>query len=74
MREEAGIPATEARTAGENIPLGLLGWVAGTSVIWSALFTVGNILYGRTGYALALAAVFTVSGLALLWVINRLWR
>ena len=74
VREEAGIPATEARTAGENIPLGLLGWVAGTSVIWSALFTVGNLLYGRTGYATALAAVFTVSGLALLWVINRLWR
>jgi Na+/proline symporter len=74
VREEAGIADTEARSAGENIPLGLLGWVAGTSVIWSALFTVGSLLYGRTGPALALAAVFVVSGLVLLRVINRLWR
>ena len=74
VRAEAGISEAEARSAAENIPLGLLGWVAGTSVIWSALFTVGNVLYGRTGSALALAAVFVVSGLVLLRVINRLWR
>ncbi len=74
VRAAAGISETEARSAAENIPLGLLGWVAGTSVIWSALFTVGNVLYGRTGSALALAAVFVVSGLVLLRVINRLWR
>lgn len=57
----------------ENIPMALLGWVAGCTVIWSSLFTVGNFLYGRTGYAFALLAVFIVSGLALLYVINRLW-
>ena len=73
IREQAGISADEARATHENIPLGLLGWVAGTAVIWSALFTVGNLLYGRTGTALVLAAVFTVSGLVLLRVIHRLW-
>jgi solute:Na+ symporter, SSS family len=73
IRMAAGVSEAEARATHENIPLGLLGWVAGCSMIWSALFTVGNVLYGRTGYALALAGVFAVSGLALLWVINRLW-
>jgi hypothetical protein len=73
IRVAAGVSEAEARATHENIPLGLLGWVAGCSMIWSALFAVGNVLYGRTGYALALAGAFTVSGLALLWVINRLW-
>ena len=42
-------------------------------MIWSALFTVGNYLYGRTSYAIGLFSVFITSGLFLLWVINRLW-
>jgi len=37
------------------------------------LFTVGNFLYGRTEYALILFGVFVVSGLALLYVMSRLW-
>jgi solute:Na+ symporter, SSS family len=73
IRAEAGISAAEARGRGENIPLSLLGWVAGCTVIWSSLFTVGNYLYGRWGYALALLGVFVISGAVLLYVINRLW-
>ena len=42
-------------------------------MIWSALFTVGNYLYGRTEYALALLAVFILSAAVLIRVINRLW-
>ena len=38
-----------------------------------SLFTVGNFLYGRMGLALLLLAVFIVSGLVLLYVINQLW-
>ena len=49
IRDEAGLGEDTARTAGDNIPLALLGWVAGCATIWSALFTVGNFLYGRTG-------------------------
>jgi hypothetical protein len=52
----------------------LLGWVAGCTTIWASLFAVGNYLYGRMGYAYALAAVFVVSGLVLIRVINRLWK
>ncbi len=53
--------------------MALLGWVAGCTAIWSALFTVGNFLYGRTSEALFLLAVFAVSGFVLLRVVQRLW-
>jgi len=73
VRIESGIREEEARASHENFPLALLGWVAGCIVIWSALFTVGNFLYGRTEYALMLLGAFLVSGAALLYVMNRLW-
>ncbi|HVG38478.1 MAG TPA: hypothetical protein VM870_04265, partial [Pyrinomonadaceae bacterium] len=73
IRREAGISKEEAAQTGDSLPLALVGWVAGCTVIWSALFTVGNFLYGRTSYALALGAVFIVSGLVLLRIINKLW-
>jgi Na+/proline symporter len=74
IEQEAGLGADAARTAGDNIPLALLGWVAGCATIWSALFTVGNVLYGRTGYAVACLAVFLIAGTALVRVIGRLWQ
>jgi Na+/proline symporter len=58
----------------DNIPLAMLGWVTGTVLIWSALFTVGNFLYGRLGYGFGLLAVSVVSGLLLIGVIKKLWR
>jgi solute:Na+ symporter, SSS family len=73
IRQAANISKAEAVQAGDNIPQALLGWVAGCTVIWSSLFTVGNILYGRTSMALLLGAVFVVSGLVLLSIINKLW-
>jgi Na+/proline symporter len=73
VREAAGIPKAASTSARDNIPLALLGWVAGCTVIWSALFTVGNFLYGRLPQALFLLAVFVVSGAALLYVGQRLW-
>jgi solute:Na+ symporter, SSS family len=57
----------------ENIPLSILGWVAGCTAIWSGLFMVGNYLYGRTAVAIGLAIVFGVSGSVLAWVVNRVW-
>jgi hypothetical protein len=76
VREMAGISREEAAqwSQADNIPLSLLGWLSGTSVIWSGLFTVGNVLYGRWNYALALGAVFLVSGTALVRVTRRLWQ
>jgi hypothetical protein len=73
IREVAGVPRGASEEVGDNIPLALLGWVSGCAMIWSALFTVGNFLYGRLGYAIALLAVFMVSGLVLLSIVRRLW-
>jgi solute:Na+ symporter, SSS family len=73
IRREAGISKDEAGQTGDSLPLALIGWVAGCAVIWSSLFTVGNFLYGRYDYALGLGAVFVISGLILLKVINKLW-
>jgi Na+/proline symporter len=73
VRKEAGLSKAEARTTGDNFPVALVGWVSGSLTIWSALFTVGNFLYGRTTYAFILLGVFIVSGSVLLRVINRLW-
>ena len=76
VRVAAGITREEAsrHARNENIPLALLGWFAGSIMIWSSLFCVGNFLYGRTGYALALFTVFAVSGGVLIRVVNRLWQ
>ena len=76
IRRKAGIPETEAimDAKGQNFPLALVGWVSGCIVIWSALFTVGNFLYGRMGYTAALLGIFLVSGTVLLRVVRRLWR
>jgi hypothetical protein len=76
IRVRAGISKTEAAAdaRGANIPLSLAGWSAGVAMIWSALFMVGNFLYGRMGYATALAAVFAVSAAIVMRVVNRLWR
>jgi SSS family solute:Na+ symporter len=73
IREAAARASVPVSASPDNIPLALLGWIAGCAAIWSALFTVGNILYMRTGAALVTGAVFLVSGLALLLVTRTLW-
>jgi Na+/proline symporter len=73
IRKEAGITEAEAKATHENFPLALIGWVSGSMVIWSALFTVGNVLYRRWTYAFVLLGIFIVSGMVLIRVINRLW-
>jgi len=73
IRKEAGISKAETRNTGDNFPMALIGWAAGTATIWSALFTVGNFLYGRMTYAFVLLGAFLVSGAILIWVVNRLW-
>jgi hypothetical protein len=43
-------------------------------MIWSALFTVGNFLYGRLDYGFGLLAVFVISGAILIGVVRRIWK
>jgi Na+/proline symporter len=73
VKLEAGLTSDDGGPSGENIPLALLGWLAGCTVIWSGLFAVGNLLYGRLNLAVLLLGVFIASGLALIGVISKLW-
>lgn len=73
IRRDPRVQAAPGRGPAENIPLALMGWVAGTALVWSALFTVGSFLYGRTGAATLLLVVFTLSGLTVISVMRRLW-
>lgn len=72
IRMAAGVNDTDVRS-GESMPLALLGWVAGCSAIWSSLFTIGNMLYGRWSRAGILAIIFVAAATTLAWVLRRLW-
>jgi len=74
VRAMAGVDAGQAAADAAHVPLALAGWFLGCTMIWSALFTVGNFLYGRTGYALLLLVIFFAAGSALVRVIQRIWR
>jgi SSS family solute:Na+ symporter len=76
IQREAGISDAEAaaHAKADNIPLAMIGWVSGSIVVWSGLFTVGNFLYGRMGYAWGLLGVLVLSGAVLIHVIRKLWR
>ncbi|HTP33387.1 MAG TPA: sodium:solute symporter family protein [Candidatus Acidoferrales bacterium] len=70
IRAQAGVAVAE----GDNMPLALVGWISGCIMIWSALFTVGNVLYGRMDYAAGLAVVFAASGYTVIRVVSKLWK
>jgi Na+/proline symporter len=73
IRKIAGVSDAELAATGDNIPMALVGWVAGCAAIWSSLFTVGNLLYGRMSTALALFVVFVISSLVLVRIVRTLW-
>ncbi|TWT31239.1 Sodium/glucose cotransporter [Posidoniimonas corsicana] len=61
--EQQGSPITTYPQ--DSIPLGLLRMALGTAAIYAALFAVGAGLYGQSGPAVVMAAVATLTGLAL---------
>jgi hypothetical protein len=73
IRHECGLDDLQESATGENIPLALVGWISGCTMIWSALFAVGNFLYSRLSLAFMLLAVFIISGSILVVIINKLW-
>jgi solute:Na+ symporter, SSS family len=73
IRQISGISAEEARATSENLPMALVGWVAGCATIWSSLFTVGNFFYGRWAYGVVLGLTFAASSAVLVWVVRRIW-
>lgn len=72
IREEAGIAPGDIKKA-DNIPMALLGWFAGCTMIWSALFVVGSFLYGRYTSCVVLGIVFLITGGIVVKIINSLW-
>ena len=66
------LAGTQIEGEGENMPLALVGWVAGSTAIWSALFAEGNYLYGRMPQAFLLTGVFIISSLVLVQVMRRI--
>src|SRR4030095_9084668 len=72
IRELAGRRSDEVADR-DNLPLAMIGWVAGCTAIWSALFAEGNFLYGRYPQALLLTAIFVVSSVVLARIVSRTW-
>ena len=74
IREAAGELEDDGRSASDNIPMALVGWFAGCTMIWSALFALGNYLYGRAPQALLLTGVCIASTAALAMVMRTMAR
>src|SRR5262249_3287482 len=70
IRPAAGLP-TDDHAPGDSMPRALLGWFAGCTAIWSALFAEGSYLYGRTPQAIVLTVVFVVSAYGLIRVLRQ---
>ncbi|MBV9081237.1 MAG: hypothetical protein JOZ62_01070, partial [Acidobacteriaceae bacterium] len=75
VRRKAGISEDAAARYShrENIPLSLLGWASGSLMIWSALFGIGAVLYGRWRQGAWLFAVFAAAAWLLIRVVRQLW-
>jgi len=69
VRAEAGVTASP-----DSLPLQMLGWMCGCAFIYSGLFGVGSLLYGRTSLAVFWISVFVVSGVALLRLMPKIWK
>ncbi len=73
IRKEAGVSIAEASRHGDHMGMAALGWASGCLTIWSALFALGNLLYGRIPLAMVQTGVFVVSSGALFYVCRNLW-
>ncbi|MEO5820735.1 MAG: Na+:solute symporter, partial [Vicinamibacteraceae bacterium] len=71
VRASLGVEADAA--VGDPLPLALVGWALGCTMVWSALFTIGQALYGEWALATWLGATAVVSGTALAMISKRLW-
>ena len=68
IRAEAGVGASP-----DSLPMALLGWALGCTMVYSALFGTGSLIYGAKAQATVLLALCAISAGALTWLIPRLW-
>ena len=69
VRERTKLPHSP-----DSLPQALLGWTAGCAFVYSALFGVGNALYGRASTAGVCCVMAIVSGLVLYRVVSAMFR
>ncbi len=59
--------------ASDSIAQEILGWALGCIAVWTALFSAGSFLFGKTGQGWVLLAVFVVSSAVLVKLVKGLW-
>ncbi len=68
VQVEAGVPPSP-----DSLPMAFLGWVLGCTAVYSALFGVGSLLYGRTPQGLIFMAVFALTSWWLAKLLPAMW-
>jgi SSS family solute:Na+ symporter len=69
IQAESGVAASP-----DSLPMACLGWVLGCTSVYSALFGVGSLLYGRTPQGLLFVGVFALSSWGLARLLPAMWR
>lgn len=68
IRKESGLPPS-----GDSLPMAMLGWTLGTAAVWTAMFSTGCFLLGKTVPGVLLAVVCVASTVWLARIIPGLW-
>ena len=68
VAQRVGITSVE-----DSLPQAMLGWVLGCAFVYSGLFGVGSLLYGRMPQFAMWLVVFVVSGVGLARVLRGFW-
>jgi SSS family solute:Na+ symporter len=58
----------------DSFPHCLLGWVLGCLLVYSALFGVGNIIYGKLWPAIVCSLMFFISLSGFIWLLPKILR
>jgi len=69
IRRETGLSPSP-----DSLPQAFLGWTLGCVFVYGALFTTGNLLYGRLGTAAVFGLVTIASGGGLFWILSGILR
>ena len=69
IRKETGLGPSS-----DSLPQAFLGWTLGCVFVYGALFTTGNLLYGRWNTSAVFAAVTVASGWGLVRIVSGILR